>query len=60
MENGKWDNMRKHVGKTGPLKMTDVKGEKCRNSKPDPAVLQGHFSGVGGWTQDKHRNTKTD
>lgn len=29
--------------------MTDVKGEKCGNSKPDPAVLQAHFSEVGGW-----------
>lgn len=29
--------------------MTDVKGEKCRNSKPDPAVLQAHFSEVSRW-----------
>lgn len=29
--------------------MTDVKGEKCRNSKPDPAVLQAHFSEASGW-----------
>ena len=30
--------------------MTDVKGEKCRKLKPDPAVLQAHFSEVSGWT----------
>lgn len=51
VENGKWNNVQKYVSKRRPSKMTDVKGEKCRNSKPEPAVEQAHFSKVSGWKE---------
>lgn len=50
VENGKWDNVQKYVSKRRPSKITDMKEVKCRNSKPDPAVLQAYFSEVSLWT----------